>query len=223
MSRIILNEQAATPATPAAGKVGVFVDNTGLPQVKLVDDAGTVIRQIDNRGLISNFSTANQTGFAADTYLAGSGITIPSGRPPAAGAIYRVKFDMVKTAAGTATPILIVRFGTAGTTSDTARLTFTFAVGTAAIDTGIVDLIVHFRTVGSGTSAVATGYCRLTHHLAATGLTTTGAAGNAIILNTSGGFDSTVANSIIGVSFNGGTSFAGTNTLVQSEFYNPTA
>ena len=223
MSRIILNEQAATPATPAAGKVGVFVDNTGLPQLKLVDDAGTVMRQIDNRGLISNFSTANQTGFATDTYLAGSGITIPSGRPPAAGARYRLVFDMVKTAAGTATPIFVVRFGTAGTTSDTARLTFTFAAGTAAIDTGIVEIDVHFRTVGSGTSAVAVGQCRITHHLAATGLTSTGASGTGIILVTSGGFDSTVANSIIGVSFNGGGSFAGTNTLVQAEFYNPSA
>jgi hypothetical protein len=38
---------------------------------------------------------------------------------------------------------------------------------------------------------------------------------------TSGTFDSTVASSIIGCSFNGGASFSGTSTLVQSEWWNP--
>lgn len=128
---------------------------------------------------------------------------------------------MVKTAAGIATPILAIRFGTAGTTTDTARLTFTFAAGTAAIDTGIVEVLVHFRTVGA--TGVATGSARIAHHLAATGLTSTGASGTGIILATSAAFDTTVASSIIGASFNGGTSFAGTNTLVQAELFNPNA
>jgi hypothetical protein len=37
------------------------------------------------------------------------------------------------------------------------------------------------------------------------------------VQNTGGGFDSTVANSIIGVSFNGSTAFAGTAQLVRAE------
>jgi hypothetical protein len=51
-------------------------------------------------------------------------------------------------------------------------------------------------------------------------MTTTGASGMAYLTVTSSGFDSTVAASSIGMSFNGGASFAGTNTLVQAEWDN---
>lgn len=44
MSRLIFNEQSATPATPAAGKVAVFVDNTAAPVLKVVDDLGAVVK-----------------------------------------------------------------------------------------------------------------------------------------------------------------------------------
>lgn len=164
-----------------------------------------------------NASVADQTGFAADTYLAGSSVAI--GRSPTAGrATYRCTFDMTKTAAGTATPIIIVRFGTAGAVADTARLTFTFDAGTAAVDTGIFEVVANFRVVG----AVATmaGYAECRHALAATGLVSTGASGHGLKLATASAFDATVAASFIGVSFNGGTSFAGTNTLVQAEWDN---
>ena len=127
---------------------------------------------------------------------------------------------MVKTAAGTATPIFTVRMGTLGTTADAAILTLTFAAGTAAVDTGIFELWVNFRTVGSGTSAVIQGVIICHHHLAATGLTTTGAAGVGVIVGTSAGFDSTTPK-ILGVSFNGGTSFSGTNTLCQAQLIMP--
>lgn len=211
MSDILLDVQSP-PATPAAGQSVLYVDTlTKLWASK--NDAGSVDILAD----IENFSAANQTGFAADTYLVGSSLTVP-GSLVQAGTTYRLLFDMTKTGAGTATPILAIRFGTAGTTSDTARLTFTFAVGTAVIDTGIIEVWAHWRNVG--VSSVLVGMARLTHHLAATGLTTTGASGVGIILVTSAAFDSTVANSIIGASFNGGTSFAGTNTLVQSVLCN---
>lgn len=164
-------------------------------------------------------STADQTGFAADTYLAGSAIKFPLGRAPVVGASYHCRWDMVKTAAGTATPIVIVRFGTAGTVADTARLTFTFTAGSAAIDTGMFELWAHWRAVGA--SSVLTGVCSLNHALAATGLTTGGTGGQFQVAVTSSAFNSGVAGSYIGVSFNGGTSFAGTNTLVQAEVTHP--
>jgi hypothetical protein len=217
---LLLPEQAE-PSTPAAGKMIAYIDQTGTPRLRLKDDAGVVVTQVDDKSRIWNSSVANQTGFAADTYLIGSSIAIPAGRLPVAKALYTLRFDMVKTAAGTATPILIIRFGTAGTVADTARLTFTFAVGTAAIDTAFVQVFAGFRTVGSGTSAVLNGVATVSHALAATGFTTTGTGGDAIIPLTSSGFDSTVANSIIGASFNGGGSFAGTNLVCQSEWQNP--
>ena len=125
-------------------------------------------------------------------------------------------FDVVKTAAGTAAFTAIIRMGTLGTTGDAAILTLAFATGTAVADTGRFEVVATFRTVGTGTSAVVQGFIACDHHLAATGLTTTGAAGDALILGTSAGFDSTTQ-TIIGISINGGTSFSGTNTQVQAE------
>lgn len=155
-------------------------------------------------------------GFASDTYLAGSGIAIPNGRLKAT-TIYRCTFDVTKTAAGVATPIINVRIGTAGTTADTSRGTHTFAAQTAAIDNGLFDFIAVFRTVGSGTSAVLQSRCALTHNLSITGLST---GVSPITTATSAGFDSTPNGSIIGLSLNGGTSAAFTITTVEAELVN---
>jgi hypothetical protein len=161
-----------------------------------------------------NASTSSQTGFASDTYLTGSAITLPASLPNV-GTEYRCRFDVTKTAAGTATPIITVRFGTNGSTSDTGIHTLTFGAGTTAIDVGVFDVFVNFRTIGSGTSAVTEAIARLTSNLTTTGLS------NAVkaVVSTSSGFNSTVANSIIGCSYNGGTSAAHTIQLVRSEIY----
>jgi len=178
--------------------------------------AGILIQTLQPTPKIVGSSAANQTGFAADTYLTGSRLLFPPGGP-LAGAQYRCIFDMVKTAAGVATPIITVRVGTAGTTADTSRAAMTFAVGTAVVDSGIFEVLVHFRTIGSGAAAVLAAVTSLRHALAATGLTTTGASGHGQIANVGGGFDSTAVNLGIGVSFNGGTSFSGTCTLIQAQ------
>jgi len=168
----------------------------------------------------SNRSTSTvSAGYATDTYLAGSSITIPAGGPRV-GTVYRCKFDMVKTAAGTAAFTINVRYGTAGTTSDASILSFAFTAGTGVADTGEFEIELHFRTVGSGTSAVVVGLCKCDHQLAATGLTAQGAAGYAQITTVSSGFNSTPAGSILGLSVNGGASFSGTNTIVQTETFN---
>lgn len=164
-------------------------------------------------------SVADQTGFDTETLLAGSVFAVPKGRlPVAARATYKLTFDMTKTAAGTATPLLYINYGTAGTAADTAILTFTFGAGTAAVDVGVFEVLVTFRTVGA--TGVATGVAKLDHSLAATGLTNTGTGGCAVFAVTSSAFSTVVADSYISASFNGGTSFAGTNTLVQAEWEN---
>jgi len=166
---------------------------------------------IANLASLTNKSTSQQgAGFAADTYLAGSNILVPAGSP-VVGSLYVCTFDMTKTAAGVATPIVTLRIGTAGTTSDTGRCTFTFSAGTAAVDTGVFTVMADFRTVGSGTSAVLQGRCNLDSN------PTTGISSLIHgVVATSSGFDSTPAGSIIGVSFNGGTSFSGTVQLVEA-------
>lgn len=153
--------------------------------------------------------------FAADTYLVGSSIAIPAGRLQAKTQ-YRCRFDVVKTAAGTATPIINIRFGTGGTTADTSRGALTFQAQTGAVDEGTYEIFATFRTVGSGTSAVLHTVGQLRHTLAATGL----GVGSEAEVATSGGFDSTVASSIIGLSVNGGASASWTISNVQAELVN---
>ena len=161
--------------------------------------------------VLRNYSTAQQgAGFSTDTYMTGSFIVFPIA--PVVGTLYKVRFDMTKTAAGTAAGVVTVRVGTAGTTADTARNTLTFSAGTAATDTGIFEVTCLFRAVGSGTSAVLQAISRLVSQ-PTTGLSSLIHSVSA----TSAGFDSTVASLGIGVSFNGGASFSGTCQLVEAE------
>jgi hypothetical protein len=169
--------------------------------------------------LFNNSSATVSAGYATDTLLAGSSILLPSGIT-VAGVQYEVVFDMVKTAAGVATPIINLRFGTAGTVADASICTMTFAAGTAAADTGKFTVVGTLRSAGAGTSAVMVGSTMVNHALAATGLTTTGASGTGQITTVGGGFNSTTTNSYLSVSFNGGASFSGTNNFVQARLYN---
>lgn len=166
------------------------------------------------RLLLCNASTSriiNGAG-AADTYLTGSFIAMPAGYP-VAKSVYRAVFDVSKTAAGTATPIVTLRFGTAGSTADTAVATFTFGAGTLAIDSAIVDVQAKFRTVGSGTSAVLEAWAR-----ASTNLTTTGWSNAVKVVRViSSGFNSTTANAGLGLSYNGGTGAVHTVEGVYAE------
>lgn len=188
----------ATITTPAI----VSPTITGTPVINVVKQA---------------FSTSTvSAGYGSDTYLAGSAIAMPTGGF-VAGAQYRCVFDMVKTAAGTAQFTITLRIGTGGgVVGDTSIMTWAFGAGTAAADSGVFTVYAHFRTVGSGTSAVIAGVVGCSHALAATGLTNTGASGFGQISTVSSGFDSTIAGTTIGLSVNGGASFSGTNSIVET-------
>lgn len=169
-----------------------------------------------NRAVYNQSVTTPGAGFAADTYVVGSSVAIPA-TGLQAGTRYHMFFEVSKTAAGVATPILNIRFGTNGSTADTARCTLTFTAQTAATDTGTFEVWVTFRTVGSGTAAVMQCVSQRLHGASVTGF------GNLVSETqkaTSGGFDSTVASSIVGVSANGGASAAWTISLVQAELSN---
>jgi hypothetical protein len=166
---------------------------------------------------IYNQSVAQQgAGFATETYLTGSNISIPNSSLKA-GSRYKLIFDVSKTAAGTATPIITIRIGTNGTTADTTILTFTFLAQTAVADIGTFEFWITFRSVGSGTSAVIQGTGQVRHRLSTTGLQN---LPSPTLQVTSAGFDSTVSNLIIGASVNGGASAAWTVQMVQAELNN---
>src|SRR5207302_11253041 len=70
----------------------------------------------------------------------------------------RFRFELVvtKTAAGTATWNLIVKYGTAGTTSDGAIATWTSGTNTAAIDKATIGIDIVILTLGASATAACT-------------------------------------------------------------------
>jgi hypothetical protein len=201
---------------PAAGSVA-STDEVPLNQSGTTRKAAlSLVRNLIGEGLSNGSLTNVAGGYAADTYLAGSTITAPAAGAWQVGTILKWQFDLVKTAAGVAALVITVRLGTLGTTGDAAIYTFTFGAGTAAVDTGIFDITVEFRSIGAGTAAVVAGKAECRHHLAATGLVSTGASGIGILVpGASAGFASTTQTKA-GLSVNGGASFAGTNTMVAT-------
>lgn len=159
----------------------------------------------ESRARQHNAAVTNQTITTTDTYVTNSNVSIPAGRLQAKTKATWM-LSITKAAAGTGTPTFNIRYGTAGTTADASRLLFTWpAANTAVADEMKVEIDVTFRTVGSGTSAVLEGQLLAQHELTTTGFGGTGLGANIIINTLGSGFDSTPANSIIGLSINGGT------------------
>ena len=177
----------------------------------------------EQRSRQNNASVANQTGFSTDTYLTGSDVPVPDGRLQAKTK-YNLRISLSRTAAGTGTPTINLRFGTAGTTADTSRCLFTWpaALTATGTDTAWFEIMATFRTVGSGTSAVIQGALKIERAVAtaAQGFGATGMLANHFLNTTGGGFDSTVSGSKIGASMNGGTGASWTVTQVESVLSN---
>lgn len=127
------NISAGSIVTPAAGLLATF---SGLDKR---------LKSKDSTGFISsyqtNFSTVAQSGITnSRVYIAGSAIALPAAGALQIGSMFRWRFDLTKTAAGTAAATIDIAFGTAGTTSDTARVSFVLPVGTANADTGFIEI-----------------------------------------------------------------------------------
>lgn len=123
---------------------------------------------VNNQTGIFKYSTQAQVLAAATrTYLIGSKIAVPAGKLQI-GTRLIWEFDITKTAAGVATSTYDVCFGTAGTTADSARLSFTKPAGTAVVDTGRIKISCLIRGPLSA-SGIAVGTFELVHNLAATG------------------------------------------------------
>jgi hypothetical protein len=155
-------------------------------------------------------------GFDVEAYLTGSAITIPAGAL-IAGTRYRCVFDVSKTAAGVAPPVLRLRFGSAAALTAAALVSLSFPDQTAAVDEGRFSLEATFRRVGAGTGAQVQVVGALTHTLAAGGLST---GAGPVRRATSAGFSSDLANAVIGVSVLAGTGAAWTVSLVQARLEN---
>ena len=123
---------------------------------------------------LNNYSTTSQSPTAATrTYITGSNLAFTAGNIRV-GTIFRWKFNLTKTAAGTAASTIDIAFGTAGTTADTARVSFTKPAGTAVVDEGWVTVEAIVRTNSS--TGVVVGEFTMIHNLSATGHMTIPAA-----------------------------------------------
>lgn len=181
----------------------------------LITSIGADIKALQTGKAIQVGSTAQQViSGNADTYLSGSLITFPAGKLQA-GSVYRCRFNVVKTAAGTAAPSVGVKVGTAGTTADSTRATVTFAAQTAVIDEGEFEVVVNVRSVGAAAVLAAAG--KLWHRLVTTGLNAT--ATFTSVLNTGASFDSSTATKI-GLVVNPGASGNFTINSVSTELVN---
>ncbi len=114
----------------------------------------------------NSWGTAQTPAAATRTYITGSNLTFTANQI-AVGTAFRWRFNMTKTAAGTATSTFDVCFGTAGTTADTARVSFTKPAGTADVDEGWVTIECVVKTHSA--SGVVSGEFIMVHNLAATG------------------------------------------------------
>lgn len=207
MADILLDVQSVA-GTPASGQAVIAVNNT-TKRVQVVDDAGF------KRTLgYENFSTAAQVITTSRTYITGSNINFPAGALQV-GTMFRWTFDMTKSAAGIAAATFDIAFGTAGTTADTARVSFTKPAGTAVADVGQVIVTAVCRGP-VGASGVVAGHFNLVHNLAATG--------HAVIpvvdvTTVSAAFDITTPTNV-GLCLTGGASDSMTLQLVITEAFN---
>jgi hypothetical protein len=149
--------------TPASGVHAVFAETDH--RVRSKDNSGFY----RNLTQFLNFSTASQAPAAATrTYITGSAVGLPAAGRLQIGSMFRWRWNMTKTGAGVATSTIDIAFGTAGTTADTARVSFTKPAGTGVIDEAFceVEAIVRGPISASG---IVSGEFTLIHNLQITG------------------------------------------------------
>lgn len=208
MADILLDVQSF-PSTPSAGQAVLSV-NTTTKRLVVTDDTG-----FERTLGFTNFSTASQTPTAAArTYMIGSNIAIPAGSLQV-GTLFRWSFDITKTGAGTAASTYDICFGTAGSTADTARVSFTKPAGTAVIDAGQIVITAVVRGP-VGASGVVAGQFNMTHNLASTGHAQIPCVN---VTTVSAAFDITTVTNV-GICATTGASDAITTQLVIAEAWN---
>jgi len=207
MSRLRFTKITAPDAT-ASGKAELYVSTDAAPGLRIVDDTTNF-----NISEITNTNVVAQSPAAARAYIAGSDIHIPvSGLK--VGTILRWHLSVYKTSAGTATSVYDIAFGTAGTTADTARVSFTKPAGSAAADEGTILITAVVRTIGA--AGVVAGQFTMTHNLASTGHMV---IPSACVNTVSAGFDTTDATHV-GICITGGLNDAITLQVVTAEALN---
>jgi len=167
--------------------------------VAIVGSGTNVLTAVNRNATIgndlNNFSTADQTINAATTALiTGSLIAVPVGKLQI-GTLYRCRFSVSKTAAGTAANNFLVKVGTNGTTADTTIATLATPTATGVADKGWIEISVLIRGPLSA-SCVAQCNFWMGHNLSTTGLAN---IPNVVVNTNSSTFNATTANLFINI------------------------
>jgi hypothetical protein len=141
-----------------------------------------------SEGIYRNGSSGPQTlNTAVDQILTGTSLVVPAGLLLAGSSFIGTLFYSTTTG-GTGTITVRLRGGTAGTTADTALMTYALGASTNATVSGRLDIVVHVRTIG----ASATTYGSMQH--SKSGTNGPGGSGQfGTIVGTSAAFNSTTA------------------------------
>lgn len=172
---------------------------------------------------ITNHNTSSQSQVTvANTayYIAGSQLPMPATYMTGiqSGSVLKWRVAMTKTNAGTVAFDILIYMGTHGSTADTAIVTQSIGVQTAAVDDMIVDVMVAFTS----TTACYWTICPLNKAVTATGFgVATGAS--AFTSGTVSALTTTTPSLVFGLGFN---STTGTPTvvipMVEAQAYNIT-
>ena len=201
----LTNISASSISTPASGVTATFVDVIDK-KIRRKDDTGFV------DSYLQNFSTTAQSPVASTrTYITGTNFKV-AGQKLQVGSQFRWFFTLTKTAAGAATSTIDIAVGTAGTTADTARVSFIKPIGSVIADEGTIAVNAVVRSIGA--SGVIVGEFTMLHNGNTSGHMTVPMA----VLNTiSAGFDMTVVALQVGLCITTGAGDVVTIQMVQSE------
>lgn len=198
-----------TLVTPALGTPasGALTNCTSIPAASLT---GAVPAAADRNGIHNHNTSAQSQVTVANTfyYIAGSALTMPAAYTTAIGAGTTLKWRvaLTKTAAGTVAFDIVIYMGLNGTTADSAKVTQSVGVQTAAVDDMIVDVMVVFTS----STAFYWTICPINKAVTATGFGVATGAG-AFTSGTVSGLTTTTGSLIFGLGFN---STTGTPTVV---------
>lgn len=197
--------RTSAPSLESSGFAKLHID--GVIAAAIVTD------DVRRSGRSHRTSVAAQgAGFAADTYVTNSGLLVPSFGLQAQ-TMFEWLISTSKTAAGVATPIYTFRVGLLQTTSDIAFHSVTGPAQTAAVDTGLLSVLLVVRSVGAAGVMQAT--VAWSHDAAAAGFANNDASAAEA---TSGGINnSAFQGTYVGLSINGGASAAWTVTQVRAQ------
>jgi|KBSSwiStaDraftv2_1062776.scaffolds.fasta_scaffold00399_57 hypothetical protein len=211
----LLFDAQGKPVTPASGQMYFYPDNTKKAWSS-VDDAGRITTL--QSGIVTNCNTGTVSPGASNFYITGSSLALGASTLQV-GTTMEWVFGITKSTAGTGTPVFTIVFGTAGTTADTARVTFTHSTA----DTGVADrCVVRINAVmrAVGASGVCAGIYEKNHIIVgATGFSTPASTQVEQLSTVSSTFDTTTASMIVGVCVNAGTAGAWSIETVQSKMF----